>query len=188
MRILTSIVLCLIGSSSLLLADNTRHPPAITAADLAQIKGISWTKGRLPNHPDHWLASGQLILVDDNGNETDLPMSFKFRYDDGRFRDTGELRHPMDHLLITVQPQELGLKVRFILTRNIWTIHGGEKLIDLKGYSVVMTHFFRGETGDTTSDYFFVVEEGDNKLFTLKNSDDKIKTLILRCERASSSE
>lgn len=188
MRILTSIALCLIGSSSLLLADNTRHPPAITAADLAQIKGISWTKGRLPNHPDHWLDSGQLILVDQDGNETELAMRLYFRYDDGRYVDTGELRYPMDHLLLTVQPQELGLKVSHVLTRNVMTIHGTDMVTDLKGYSVVMTRHFRGKTGDTTSDYSFVVEEGDNKLFVLKNSDDKIKTLILRCKRAPSSE
>lgn len=178
-----TILIALLSISTLLLAEkDPRSFPGITASDLAVFEGISWTKGRLPNQDGFRIKSAQVFLKEEGKKGKAVSDPLMLKYDSHRFRDTGELLDPIGHLYLAVQPQHNGLKVCLVAKNQIGTSRTESFLKELKGYSVVMTTQFKGETGNTTQDFNYVVSIGENEVFTLMDSEGNRKLLTLRCE------
>ncbi len=173
--------------STLLLGEkDPRRLPEITASDLAVFEGISWTKGRLPNQDGFRIKSAQVFLKEEGKKEKAVTVPLRLKYDLHRYRDTGELSDPLGHLHLAVKPEHNGLKVCLVAKNKNGTYRTESFLRELKGYSVVMTTHFQGETGNSTQDLNYVVPIGDNVVFTLRNSKGSEKSLTLKCEPSES--
>jgi hypothetical protein len=177
------LLLALLSISAPLQAEeNPRSLPEITAPDIATFEGISWTKGRLPNQDGFRVKSAQVFLKEEGKSEKPVSIPLEVKYDLGRYNDTGEFRDPMGHIYLAVKPEHNGLKICLVAKNKIGTFRTESFLRELKGYSVAATTHFRGETGNTTQDYSYVVPTGESEIFTLVNSEGNMKVLTLKCE------
>ena len=166
--------------------ENPRSLPEITASDLATFEGISWVKGRLPNEDGFRIASAQVFLKEEGKKEKAVTNPLELKYDDHRFSDTGELFDPLGHLYLAIEPKPNGLKVCLVAENRSSTYRTESFAKDLKGYSVITTTRFKGETGNTTQDFNHVVPIGESIIFILRNSKGSEKTLTLKCEPVDS--
>ena len=179
----TILFIALFAISTLLLAEeNPRSFPEITASDLAVFEGIGWTKGRLPNQDGFRIKSAQVFLKEAGKKEKAISVPLMLNYDSHRFQDTGELFDPLGHLYLAVKPEHDGFKVCLVARNKNGTSRTESFVKELKGYSVVATTQFKGETGNTTQDFNYVVPIGESEVFTLMDSEGTKKFLTLRCE------
>jgi hypothetical protein len=143
-------------------------------------------KGRLPNQDGFRIASAQVFLKEEGKKKIAITAPLELEYDSHRFSDTGELFDPLGYLYLAVEPEASGLKVCLVAKNKNGTRRTESLIEDLKGYSVVMTSQFNGETGNTTQDMNYVVPSGESVVFTLMNSGGSKKTMTLKCEPGES--
>jgi len=152
--------------------------PTLTAQDLANLINIAYVKGRLPNVKGFQIESYEIVFRDYDGNLTPLAKSpTPYTYDAHKQGDVGEM-------IIAMKVENKMIEIT-VVARNY---DGSQKQLHRlklpEDCMMVCNHEFNGKTGDTDKDLNYVVNIGDNEVFTFTQKgsvrDAKPAAIILR--------
>jgi hypothetical protein len=172
----------LVLTSGVLFADvpaNLR-PPELTATDLARISNLRVVKGRLPNIEGFRIESYQLLFRDTAGKFHALSQEpIPYQYDPHKKDDIGEL-------ILALREEKGGYEIT-LLSQNYQGNQRTSYRLAKKGYGMIATHEFKGESGRTTDDLMNIVEIGDQDVVSFhtkeQSPEGKPAALVIRTFR-----
>lgn len=152
--------------------------PPLTARDIADLIDLSYVKGRLPDNKGFQIESYEVLFRDHDGKITPLSKTpAPYTYETRKQGYVGEM-------IVAMKIENKMVEITVIAHNDGGSQKSRYQLKLPENCMMVCNHEFKGRTGDTDKDFNYVVEIGDNEVFTFPQSGaapgEKPAAIILR--------